>query len=121
MPFGHLPYVTLHQGPLNIQQLLTATLAHLRTQNHLRPSQSVPFSKFLFLCVNIYIYIYMYCAFEGGKSLAHLLSCLFFLLSLFWNTFQLLAPLELTGVMSGLIQHLGCSLPCVWLLNELKG
>lgn len=57
MPFGHLPYVTLHQGPLNIQQLLTATLAHLRTGNHPRPSQSVLFPTLLFLCVNIYICI----------------------------------------------------------------
>jgi len=43
-----------------------------------------------------------------------------FSLSLFWNMFQLLTLLELTGVVNGLTEHLRCSLPCVLLLNKLK-
>lgn len=76
MPVGHLPKVTLHQGPLNTEQLLTATLAPLRAETHLRASRSVLFPPHFFS----FMWIYPYCTYKGGNNLAHLLSRLFLFL-----------------------------------------
>lgn len=114
MTFGHQPYVTPPQGLLNIT---TITGSNCCLPEDRESSQITPVCSFPHISFSLCKYIY-----KGSKSLAHLLSCSFlFFLSLFWNTFQLFTRLELTGLMSSLIQHLGCSLTCALLLNELKG